>query len=264
LIASQEELRDYLMTREGAVDLCGNIMVAGTEPWVAVAHLDTVPAQPKTIIEDGDRIYAPRGAGGIGGDDRCGVYLLTRMLDWDKRPTLLFTLDEESCKGTSVGLNNLDWSAYKCFVEVDAPGYGVYYTGTDSNDTLDMYMDSLGLIALDTSYNDIAEICAPGTPPGITLGAAYYNQHSDDEWISRTGLEVVYGELQLINCNIGRLDYSILKERPKITIDEDYLRLLDGGTAIAGDNEVGIPDDYICTNCFDCKYDMHCYDEWID
>jgi len=222
---SQQEIKDAALGLNGAREIVGStgkssVIVQGTVPFVLMAHMDTYYCdEPKTIIYERGRLSVPKNSvAGVGGDDRCGCWTLFKAADWERSPTLLFCEDEELCgTGSSPGLHLHDWSEYKCFVEVDGPGYGVFYSGSTSNSTLDSFMENeLGLTKQLTSYNDIAEICRPGNPPGITLGAAYYNQHdASREWISEFGLVVQLEVLKQMVRVIGRLDWSVVPQVAK-------------------------------------------------
>lgn len=260
---SQDEIKQKALEISGAVELSdGNIFVEGTVPIVLVAHMDTVyQEQPTTIIDDGGKLYTPKGTrAGIGGDDRCGCYCLFEASKWEFKPSLLFCSDEETIgNASSNDLWALDWSDYKCFVEVDGPGFGVFYSGTTSNRTLNRFLaDEIGLTELQTSFNDISNICQPGNPPGVTLGAAYYNQHEkDEEWISSFGLKTVVGTIKQIINNLHNLKYSVLEEsksRAKRSIYFDK----DSESSSNANEHNEIYDDLCSGNCFTCELFEEC------
>lgn len=220
LTKTQEEIVEMACALENAYALgAGNILVEGDLPFVLVAHCDTVYSEaPEHIKEENGRLYTPKGSGsGVGGDDRCGCWMLFEVATWIHKPTLLFCQDEETMSGSSVGLDEYDWSDEKCFIEIDGPGFGVFYSGKTGNAYLSEFMESFGLTELETYYNDIEEICKPGNPPGVTLGAAYYNQHQkDEEWISTFGLHVQLAVIKQICDNIDKLEYTVVpKPLPK-------------------------------------------------
>src|SRR5699024_8016538 len=67
----------------------------GEVPVLLVAHLDTVHTMKPDIIcfsEDGRFVMSPQG---IGGDDRCGVYMILQIIQ-DARCHVLFCEDEET------------------------------------------------------------------------------------------------------------------------------------------------------------------------
>lgn len=260
---SQDEIKQKALEISGAVELSdGNVFVEGTVPMVLVAHMDTVyTEEPKKIAVEGSKLYTPKGSrAGVGGDDRCGCYCLFTAAEWEFKPSLLFCSDEETvANASSSNLGCLDWHGYKCFIEIDGPGFGVFYAGSTSNKYLNEFMENeIGLTKLQTSFNDISNICLPGNPPGITLGAAYYNQHeANEEWISYFGLSVVVQTINQIINNLHKLEYSVLEEsksRAKRSIYFDK-----GSESSSNANEHNeIYDDLCSGNCFTCELFEEC------
>ena len=81
----QKDLKHYLaghLKKLGyeTVKKKGFLYAEGTVPVLLVAHLDTVHSELPHIIcrsEDGRYIMSPQG---IGGDDRCGVYMILQII----------------------------------------------------------------------------------------------------------------------------------------------------------------------------------------
>ena len=73
------------------------ILVRGEAPTMLLAHLDTVYIElVRTICKSKDKnvLMSPQG---IGGDDRCGVYVLVKTYELvNKKSWLLFTCNEET------------------------------------------------------------------------------------------------------------------------------------------------------------------------
>ena len=96
----QKELKHYLaghLKKLGyeTVKKKGFLYAEGTVPVLLVAHLDTVHNELPHIIcrsEDGRYIMSPQG---IGGDDRCGVYMILQIIS-EVRCHVLFCEDEET------------------------------------------------------------------------------------------------------------------------------------------------------------------------
>ena len=82
----QKELKHYLsgyLKKAGysVINKKGFLYAKGEVPVLLVAHLDTVHQEKPSIIcrsEDGRYIMSPQG---IGGDDRCGVYMILQILN---------------------------------------------------------------------------------------------------------------------------------------------------------------------------------------
>lgn len=82
----QKELKHYLaghLKKMGynVVKQKGFLYAAGEVPVLLIAHLDTVHNEKPDIIcrsEDGRYMMSPQG---IGGDDRCGVYMTLQIIN---------------------------------------------------------------------------------------------------------------------------------------------------------------------------------------
>ena len=86
----------------------GYLYAKGDMPVLLVAHMDTVFEEPPKRVfykENEDKIYNPDG--GLGGDDRCGIYAIMKLLG-KYRPYVLFTEDEEiGCIGAEKAVEKL-------------------------------------------------------------------------------------------------------------------------------------------------------------
>lgn len=94
LISKMSEY-DYEIIVSAADD--GYIYAKGDIPIMLVAHMDTVHTKDvkEIYVSDYGNITSPQG---IGGDDRCGIYMITQLLH--KKPYVLFTENEEiGCRG---------------------------------------------------------------------------------------------------------------------------------------------------------------------
>ena len=80
---SQKKLKKYVKnklmeTHEDVTIGDGFVYAQGKFPVLLVAHMDTVHENlPTTIVHDGDIISSPNG---IGGDDRCGIYMILEII----------------------------------------------------------------------------------------------------------------------------------------------------------------------------------------
>mgnify|MGYP002624658674 CR=1 FL=1 len=209
---TQESLFDALLSKYQNAIFEDNeyILVPGDIPLMLVAHLDTVHAEPpKTICstEGGRILMSPQG---IGGDDRCGVYALTRLYECDEvhHPWLLFTCNEESggLGATAFAVDYLDnklpkgLDNLKLIIELDRKGSNdaVYYDC--ANLDLEDYMLSMGWQTDFGSYTDICEIAPIMGVAAVNLSIGYYNQHTIGEYI----------DLDIVTANIIRVKDIIL------------------------------------------------------
>lgn len=174
------------------------VLVHGEAPIMLVAHLDTVHEQTVKEIcmtKDGNILMSPQG---IGGDDRCGVYAITKAFELsEKKPWLLFTCDEEiggvgADEFVSDHIKNKlpkELDDLKAIVEVDRRGSrdAVYYD-CDNKDFED-YITSKGFKTDFGSFSDISVIAPELGVAAVNLSSGYYNAHSLHEYINRAQLE---------------------------------------------------------------------------
>lgn len=187
---SQEDLkknleRELKESYEVVVSDDGYVYADGKFPVLLVAHMDTVHKElPKHIIytEKGNKVSSPTG---IGGDDRCGVYMILQVI---KRYncSVLFCEDEEiGCVGAEKfassalarGLN------FNYIIEFDRKGSkdAVFYN-CDNKDfekfiTKDFYKKEYG------SFSDISIIAPALKCAAVNLSCGYYNAHTNNEYV---------------------------------------------------------------------------------
>ena len=96
---NQTELKEYvtfklLATHDDIHSFDGYVFAKGTFPVLLIAHLDTVHETAPTEFvysSDGNEVTSPQG---VGGDDRCGVYMIFEILK-KVNCSVLFLEDEE-------------------------------------------------------------------------------------------------------------------------------------------------------------------------
>ena len=173
------------------------ILIEGDAPILLVAHLDTVHEEPvKTICksDDGNILMSPEG---IGGDDRCGVFVLVNAFDMSvNKPFLLFTCHEEIggvgaekfCRAHQLGKLPKALDELKLIVEVDRKGNrdAVYYDCF--NPELEKYITSKGFNTAVGSFSDISLIAPELDVAAVNLSGGYYNAHTLHEYINRKHL----------------------------------------------------------------------------
>lgn len=161
----------------------GFLYAPGEQPVLLVAHLDTVHAEPPSIIcysKDGRYIMSPQG---IGGDDRAGVYMILRIL---RRVNchVLFCEDEES---GGHGAKEFTKSGIKVrvnyIIELDRKGHNdaVYY---DCNNwEFQEFVREFGFEEVCGSFSDISILAPHLQTAAVNLSVGYYNAHRTHELI---------------------------------------------------------------------------------
>ena len=176
----QKELKHYLaghLKKLGyeTVKKKGFLYAEGTVPVLLVAHLDTVHNELPHIIcrsEDGRYIMSPQG---IGGDDRCGVYMILQIIS-EVRCHVLFCEDEETGgqgakaferSGIQIDVNYI--------VEVDRRGNNDAVFYNCDNPKFSEFVCSFGFREAMGSFSDISVVAPYLKTAAVNISAGYYN-----------------------------------------------------------------------------------------
>ncbi|MBQ8042882.1 MAG: M28 family peptidase [Clostridia bacterium] len=170
----------------------GFIYAEGDIPVMLVAHMDTVHKTPvETIYHDQEQdvIWSPQG---IGGDDRCGVYAILKIIATHK-PYILFTEDEEiGCVGaekfvTMVQQPSIDKIKY--IIELDRRGKKDCVFYQCGNKEFQDYVEGFGFKKAYGSYSDICTISDEWEIASVNLSVGYYHEHTLQEVVKFKQLE---------------------------------------------------------------------------
>ena len=183
-----------------------------------IAHTDTVHNMIDKIIVKEEKLSRPNTFGktfdksevdclkaydengnptGIGGDDKCGIFICLELLkQLDKVKIGLFVSEETGCHGSSkCDENFLKDVGY--ITQYDAPGNhliseicsGVRLFDRDSEfftKTLKVIEESFGneMLVQSHPYTDISQLKKKSDVSCINMSCGYYNMHSNQEFIS--------------------------------------------------------------------------------
>lgn len=186
---SQKELKDYLhsflTSRDYQPDYQDGFLYAkGDVPVLLIAHLDTVHKQKCTeITELNGKISSPQG---IGGDDRCGVFIIMNLLK-TCRCSVLFCEDEEiGGQGArrfekSKHIKNL---GVNYMLEFDRKGKNdaVFYS-CDNKDFTEFICVTSGYEEAHGSFSDISIIAPTAGICAVNMSSGYYHPHTLDEYV---------------------------------------------------------------------------------
>jgi hypothetical protein len=177
-----EELSE---TYEKVISDDGYVFAQGKMPVLLVAHLDTVHKQLPQIVYYDEKTQIISSPEGIGGDDRCGVYMVLEVI---KRYncSVLFCEDEEigavgAKKFTkSIDAKDLEWnyiiefdrrgSDDAVFYDCDNPKFEDFITES-------FYKSSFG------SFSDISVLAPFFKCAAVNLSCGYYKAHTVDEYV---------------------------------------------------------------------------------
>lgn len=167
------------------------LYIKGSLPVCVVAHLDTVHAvEPEEIYYDVvlKNLYSPTG---IGGDDRCGVYIILELLERGLRPSIIFCTDEEiGALGANAftkvysQISNVNW-----FLEFDRRGRNDVVCYDDGNEELTKVFEKFGFKSAWGSFSDISELAPFYGISAVNISSGYYAAHTKDEYINMDDLE---------------------------------------------------------------------------
>lgn len=187
---TQKELKFYLEDRlksDGRKIVSGDgyIYSPGKIPVLLVAHLDTVHKEvPKEIFYD-ENTQALSSPQGIGGDDRCGVYMILQVIK-KYNCSVLFCEDEEiGAEGAQkfIDSKHIKGLKFNYIIEFDRKGSNdaVFYDCDNPEFeefiTEDFYKTSYG------SFSDISWLAPALGCAAVNLSCGYYKAHTKDEYI---------------------------------------------------------------------------------
>lgn len=173
----------------------GYIYAKGTEPVLLTAHIDTVH---KYLIKDWyEDVYTKEGRTyhelsspeGIGGDDRCGIYMIYRILATTTyRPSILFCEDEEIggigsskfCKTKYIE----DLSELKFLIELDrANKRDLVFYYDDNKEFHKMCEEVTGYKEDYGSFSDISNLAPACGISAVNISCGYYRAHTTNEYV---------------------------------------------------------------------------------
>lgn len=191
---TQKELIPYLATtllHHGYEVFQGDgyIYAKGDIPILLTAHMDTVHKEPVKQVREstvGNKHYisSPQG---IGGDDRCGVYMILEIIKTHKC-SVLFCEDEEKgmigakkfCESQFI----LELSDLKYLIELDrAHETDAIFYDCDNPDFTKFITENTGYHEELGSYSDISTLAPKCKVAAVNFSCGYYYAHSTNEYV---------------------------------------------------------------------------------
>ena len=193
---SQKELKKYVVdqlkkSNKNVISEDGFVYADGDFPVLLVAHLDTVHEKlPTSILYDlqTNTVSSPDG---IGGDDRCGVYMILKIIK-KYNCSVLFCEDEE--KGL-IGATKFTKAAFAKDLDFN---YIIEFDRKGKNDAVfyncdnDEFEDFITAEYFEKSYGSFSDISAVAPFIGraaVNLSCGYYNAHTTKEYVNLTEME---------------------------------------------------------------------------
>lgn len=174
------------------------IIAEGDIPIALTAHLDTVFRYPPTEVLY-DRVKNIMiGLGGLGADDRAGVFAIIKLVQSGLKPHIILTTDEEI---GGIGAQIL--SSMKCpfsdlryIIQLDRRGSNDCVFYDCDNPEFIKYIESFGFIENFGSFSDISFLCPEWQIAGVNLSVGYQNEHTDQEILYVNQLFATIGKVQ--------------------------------------------------------------------
>lgn len=197
-------MKEYLTSKKyKVIDEDGFLYAKGDVPVLLVAHMDTVhKEQCKEIKNENGKLSSPQG---IGGDDRCGVFIIMNLVK-EFHCSVLLCEDEEIGtigarkftkakfkQGTDansfIEKRYIDDLGVNYMIEFDRRGNNdaVFYS-CDNKEFTDFVTDFTGFKNVQGSWSDISVLMPEAKIAAVNLSSGYYLAHT-------TGEYVVYNEM---------------------------------------------------------------------
>lgn len=192
------------------------LLYHGEAPVMLVAHLDTVHKDPvQTISKLRGEWSSPQG---IGGDDRCGVYMILDLIEaLPFKPYVLFPTDEEiGCLGTKKFLQDFPVNEFdvKFLIEFDRRGRNeVIFYDCDNTEFHEFIMENTDYSKGYGSYTDICHIMESWDVAGVNFSCGYYSAHTLAE---RVNIAEMMNTIRVVYTLLEKLDFEAL---PRFTAD---------------------------------------------
>lgn len=200
---TQEKLRSYLSNYLCGVGYKintgdGYVFAKGDIPVLLIAHMDTACNKqiPHTILkENTDQGIRLRADGTIlGGDDRCGCWMIMNIIKKAKCSVLFLEDEEIGCVGARkfVKTEHVDYikDNVSFMIELDRRGNNdcVFYS-CDNREFVKYVEEKLGAKETLGSCSDISTLMPETKTAGVNLSCGYYREHTPDEYIMISEME---------------------------------------------------------------------------
>ncbi len=202
----------------------GFLYSPGTLPILLTAHMDTVHKEPvKMIVCTNGEMRSPQG---IGGDDRCGIYMIMQIIR-ELPCHVIFFEDEEiggigSEKFCETKLCKSLIGEFKYAIDLDranshdAVFYNCWNEDFISFVTKEFWKEEFG------TFTDICNICPTLDCAGVNLSCGYYKAHTKDEYIVLDEMEKAIEETKKLIKRTKEKDWFEYVEDYYEDYHEDY------------------------------------------
>lgn len=186
---TQNGVKEYMsgyLTSKGyhPINEDGFLYAKGTVPVLLVAHMDTVHKEICCeIIKENGKISSPQG---IGGDDRCGIYIIMNLVKELNCSVLLCEDEEIGCIGARkfTKTDYIKDLGVNFMLEFDRKGSNdaVYYN-CDNKEFKEFIEGNSFFKEANGSCSDISTLMPVAKLAAVNLSSGYYNPHTKDEYV---------------------------------------------------------------------------------
>lgn len=194
----------------------GYVYAKGDYPVLLVAHLDTVHKELPQKINISKKAVVSS-AQGIGGDDRCGVFIIFELIKEIKCSVLFCEDEEKGCIGarkfidTDIckKINNINY-----MVEFDRKGLkdAVFYQC--DNPEFTKHVESTGYFKkAHGTCSDIKKLMPAMKIAGVNLSSGYFSEHTIAESVDFNGMMSIIEEVKkLIKIEVKK-PFEFIEEK---------------------------------------------------
>lgn len=219
-------MEEYLTSKSYKVENEDGFLYAkGDVPVLLVAHMDTVHRSLPSVIRKIDgKISSLQG---IGGDDRCGIFIIMNIVK-NMHCSVVLCEDEEI---GGVGARKFAKSPFiselgvNYIIEFDrAHANDAVFYSCDNKDFTDFVTDITGFKVAQGSFSDISAIAPAAKIAAVNLSCGYYNAHTTDEYVVYDEMmDTIAAAKELIQTECDRFEYI---PRKQSTIWDNYPSVL--------------------------------------
>ena len=185
MLKAELKSRGYPVT-----DKPGYLYAEGAIPVLLVAHMDTVYRQPvEQICYSEDRAVA-MSPQGIGGDDRCGVWMILQILRTTNCHVLFCEDEEVGCIGAKKFTGGSLRPQVNYIVELDRRGNNDAVFYRCDNPEFEDFVTSFGFETAGGSCSDISYIAPYLETAAVNISCGYYCEHQRHEYIHLEEIEL--------------------------------------------------------------------------
>ena len=209
-----KKLRDKMMKAKNEDNMIlsddGFLYYRGTFPVLLCAHMDTVHHEtPTTLVYANGTISSPQG---IGGDDRCGCYMILKILEHYDCSVLFLEDEEDGCIGakkftrTELCRSIEKEGKLKYIIEFDRKGnnHAVFYNCDNKEFTKFVtqgYFKKEHGTCSDISYIAPSLGCA-----AVNLSCGYYHEHHIDHYVVLEEMEMTIKEASKLLAQTDKVE----------------------------------------------------------